>query len=90
MSSSVTGIVSWNTSTIAFSFVEACVVAMSRHGETGDAPGDAFDKTVIELADYLTAADARLCCARYVSHLMTADRQELTIADVTILAYGRF
>jgi hypothetical protein len=80
----------WDASAIAFSFVEACVTAMSLRGETGDAPGDAFDETVLELADYLTAADARLCCARRVSHLMTADRQELTIAGVTILAHQQF
>jgi hypothetical protein len=80
----------WDASMIAFSFVEACVAAMSRYEETGDAPGEAFDETVIELADYLAAADARVCCARRVSHLMTPDRQELTIAGVTILAYERF
>jgi hypothetical protein len=80
----------WDASMIAFSFIEACVAAMSRYEETGDAPGEAFDETVIELADYLVAADARVCCARRVSHLMTLDRQELTIAGVTILAYERF
>lgn len=80
----------WDASMIAFSFVEACVAAMSRYEETGDATGEAFDETVIELADYLAAADARVCCARRVSHLMTPDRQELTIAGVTILAYERF
>lgn len=81
---------SWNVSTIAFSFVEACVAKMSRYEETGDAPGEAFDETVIELADYLAAADARVCCARRVSHLMTPDRQQMTIAGVTILAYEQF
>ena len=80
----------WDASMIAFSFVEACVAAMSQSEETGDAPGEAFDETVIELADYLAADDARVCCTRSVSHLMTPDRQELTIAGVTILAYKRF
>jgi hypothetical protein len=80
----------WDASMIAFSFVETCVAAMSRYEETGDAPGEAFDETVIVLADYLAANDARVCCARRVSHLMTPERQELTIAGVTILAYERF
>jgi len=79
-----------DASAIAFSFVEACVTAMSLGGETGDDPGDAFEETVIELADYLAASGARLCCARRVSHLMTADRRELTIAGVSILAHQRF
>jgi hypothetical protein len=80
----------WNASTIAFSFVEACVTAMSLCGETGPAPGDAFEETVFELADYLAAADARLCCARRISHLMTADRQQMRIAGVTVLAHQPF
>ena len=80
----------WDASMIAFSFVEACVAVMSRSEETGDAPGEAFDEKVIELADYLAAADARVCCARRVSHMMTPDRQELNIAGVTVLAYERF
>jgi hypothetical protein len=80
----------WDASLIAFSFIEACVAAMSQYQETGDAPGEAFDETVIELADYLAAADTRVWCARRVSHLMTPDRQGLTIAGVTILAHERF
>lgn len=35
------------------------------------------------LAAYLAADDARVCCARHVSHLMTPDRQQMTIAGVT-------
>ena len=45
---------------------------------------------VLELADYLDSADARLGCARRVSHLMTEDRQEVTLAGVTILAHQQF
>jgi hypothetical protein len=80
----------WPASTIAYRFVDACVTEMSIHGETGAAPGEAFEETVLELADYLSAADARLCCARRVSHLMTADHRQLKIAGVTILAQQRF
>src|SRR5262249_731318 len=39
---------------------------------------------------YLDSENSRLACARRVSHLMTADRNELTIAGVTILAHQQF
>jgi len=63
---------------------------MSSCRETGDAPGEAFDETVVELVDYLAAVDAQVCCARRVSHLMTRDRQQLTIAGVAVLAHEQF
>lgn len=80
----------WYTDNLAFRFVDACIAELSRRGETGEAPTNAVEVMVLELADYLDSADARLGCARRVSHLMTEDRQEVRFAGVTILAHQQF
>jgi hypothetical protein len=80
----------WYPDTLAFQFVDATIAELTHSGETGDTPNDAVEVTLLHLVDYLDSENSRLACARRVSHLMTADRQELTIAEVTILAYQRF
>ena len=71
-------------------FLDATIAELTCRGETGDTPNDAVEVTLLQLVDYLDSEDSRLACARRVSHLMTDDRQELTIAGVTILAYQQF
>jgi hypothetical protein len=80
----------WYPDTLAFQFIDATIAELTRRGETGDTPNDAVEVTLLHLVDYLDREDSRLACARRVSHLMTGDRQELTIAGVTILAYRQF
>ena len=80
----------WYSENLACSFVDACVAELSLRGESGDAPSDAVEAMVLELVDYLDAPEARVACARRVSHLMTEDRQEMTLAGVTILAHRRW
>jgi hypothetical protein len=80
----------WYPDNLAFQFVDACIAELTRREETGDTPNDAVEVTLLRLVDYLDAEDSRLACARRVSHLMTDNRQELTIAGVTILAYQQF
>jgi len=80
----------WFPDNLAFQFVEAAIAELTRRGETGDTPSDAVEVTLLHLVDYLDSDDSRLACARRVSHLMTADRKELTIAGVTILEYRQF
>jgi hypothetical protein len=80
----------WYPNTLTFQFIDATIAELTRLGETGDTPNDAIEVTLLHLVDYLDSKDSRLACARRVSHLMTADRQELTIAGVTILAYQQF
>jgi hypothetical protein len=77
----------WFPDNFAFRFAEACVTELTRQEKTGAASGDAVEAVLPELVDYLGSADTRLACARRVSHLMTADRAELTVAGVTILAH---
>lgn len=78
----------WFPDHLAFDFVEATIAELTRRGETGDTPNGAVEVTLLHLIDYLDTEDSRLACARRVSHLMTADRKELTIAGVTILDTG--
>ena len=80
----------WFPDPLAFRFVEAAIAEMNRCGQTGDAPNDAAEVALLHLVDYLDSGDSRLACARRVSHLMTEDRKELTIAGVTILEYRQF
>jgi hypothetical protein len=80
----------WYPDTLTFQFIDATIAELSRRGETGDTPNDAVEVTLLHLVDYLDRKDSRLACARRVSHLMTDDRQELTIAGVTILPYHQF
>jgi Apea-like HEPN len=80
----------WFPDHLASDFVEATIAGLTRRGETGDTPNDAVEVTLLRLVDYLASEDCRLACARRVSHLMTADRKELTIAGVTILEYRQF
>jgi hypothetical protein len=80
----------WFPDNFAFRFVEAAIAELTRRRETGNAPSDAVEVVLLELIGYLDAGDSRVACARRVSHLMTADRRELTIAGVTILAQQRF
>lgn len=80
----------WYPDVLAFQFVDATIAELTRRGETGDTPNDAVEVTLLHLVDYLDSEDSRVACARRVSHLMTADRKELTIAGVTILAYQQF
>ncbi|HUZ54403.1 MAG TPA: hypothetical protein VMU94_17995 [Streptosporangiaceae bacterium] len=80
----------WYPDTLAFQFIDATIAELTRCGETGDTPNDAVEVTLLHLVDYLDSEDSRLACARRVSHLMTTDRKELTIAGVTILAYQQF
>ena len=80
----------WYPDALVFQFVDATIAELARLGETGDTPNDAVEVTLLHLVDYLDAEDSRLACARRVSHLMTTDRRELTIAGVTVLAYQQF
>lgn len=80
----------WPADSLAFHLVDACIAELSRRRETGEAPSDAVEVMVLGLVDYLDSADSRVGCARRVSHLMTEDRQELTLAGVTILANRQF
>lgn len=80
----------WYPDNLAFHFVDACIAQLTLREETGDTPSDAIEIMLLELVDYLDSEDSRLACARRVSHLMTEDRQQLTIAGVTILAYHQF
>jgi hypothetical protein len=80
----------WFPDNLAFQFVEATIAELTRLGETGDTPNDAVEVTLLHLVDYLDSEDSRLACARRVSHLMTSDRKELTIASVTILEHQQF
>jgi hypothetical protein len=80
----------WLPDNFAFSFVEACVTELTRLGGTGADAGEAVGVVLPELTGYLGSADASLACARRVCHLMTADRKELTLAGVTILAQDQF
>ena len=80
----------WFPDNLAFEFVEATIAELTRRGETGDTPNDAVEVTLLHLLDYLDSEESRLACARRVSHLMTADRKELTIAGVTILEHRQF
>ena len=80
----------WYPDILVFQFIDATIAELTRRGETGDTPNDAVEVTLLHLVDYLDSEDCRLACARRVSHLMTDDRQELTIAGVTILAYRQF
>jgi hypothetical protein len=80
----------WFPDHLAFDFVEATISELTRRGETGDTPNDAAEIALLHLVDYLDTEDSRLACARRVSHLMTADRKELTIAGVTILEHRKF
>jgi hypothetical protein len=80
----------WSPDVLAFQFIEATIAELTRRGETGDRPSDAIEVTLLQLVDYLDSEDFRLACARRVSHLMTADRKELTIAGVTVLEYQQF
>jgi hypothetical protein len=80
----------WYPDVLAFQFVDATIAELTRCGETGDTPNDAVEVTLLHLIDYLDREDSRVACARRVSHLMTDDRQELTIAGVTILAHQQF
>jgi hypothetical protein len=70
----------WFPDHLAFDFVEATIAELTRRGETGDTPNDAVEIALLRLLDYLDTKDSRLACARRVSHVMTADRKELTIA----------
>jgi hypothetical protein len=80
----------WYPDNLACSSIDACVAELSRQGESGDAPSDAVEAMVLELVDYLDAPEAQVACARRVSHLMTEDMQEMTVAGVTILAQRRW
>jgi hypothetical protein len=80
----------WFPDHLAFGFVEATIAELTRRGETGDTPNDAVEIALLHLVDYLDTEDSCLACARRVSHLMTADRKELTIAGVTILEHRKF
>jgi hypothetical protein len=80
----------WYAENLSCRFVDACVAELSLRGETGDAPSDAVEAMVLELGDYLDAPGARVACTRRVSHLMTEDREELSIGGVTILAYRQW
>ena len=80
----------WFPDHLAFDFVEATIAELTRRGETGDTPDDAVEIALLHLIDYLDTEDSRLACARRVSHLMTADGKELTIAGVTILEHRQF
>jgi hypothetical protein len=80
----------WYPDNLVCSFIDACVAELSRQGESGDAPSDAVEAMVLELVDYLDAPEAQVGCARRVSHLMTEDKQEMTVAGVTILAQRRW
>ena len=77
---------------LAFQFVDATIAELTRCGETGDAPDHAVQVTLLHLIDYLDREDSRVACAqdRTCPISMTDDRQELTIAGVTILAYQQF
>lgn len=80
----------WYPDNVAFRFVDTCIAELTFRGETGDTPSDTVEAMLLGLVDYLDADDARLACARRVSHLMTDNRQELTVAGVTILPYQQF
>ena len=80
----------WFPDHLAFRFIEAAIAELASRGETGDTPNDAAEVALLQLVDYLDSGDSRLACARRVSHLMTADRKELTIAGVTVLEYRQF
>ena len=45
---------------------------------------------VLELVDYLDSPESRVACARRVSHLMTEDREDMTLAGVAILAHRQW
>jgi Apea-like HEPN len=80
----------WFPDHLAFRFIEAAIAELTSRGETADTPNDAAEIALLNLVDYLDSGESRLACARRVSHLMTADRKELTIAEVTILEYRQF
>jgi len=80
----------WYPDHLAFQFIEAAIAEVTCRGETGDTPNDAVEVALLHLVDYLDSGGSRLACARRVSHLMTADRKELTIVGVTILEYRQF
>lgn len=80
----------WFADNLTVRFVDACIAELALRGETGEAPSDAVEVMVLELMDYLDSPDSRLACARRVSHLMTEDRQELSVAGVTIFAHRQW
>jgi Apea-like HEPN len=70
----------------AFSLIQASIARLGRSGEDYQASSETVEALIVQLIDYLDAGTASVSCARMVCHLMTEDRKELLVGDVTVLA----
>ena len=74
----------------ALSLVEASIASLGRNGEDYRATSETVEELIVQLIDYLDGDEVKVSSARMVCHLMTEDRDELEIGDVTILAGSRW
>src|SRR5205807_8067511 len=66
---------------------EASIAQLGRHHEKYDATSATAEALIVQLIEYLDADEVTVRCTRVVCHLMTEDRGELRIGDVTVLAH---
>ena len=71
---------------VSFSLIEASIAHLGRSGQDYRATSETVEELIVQLIDYLDVEETKVSSARVVCHLMTEDRHELEIGDVTILA----
>jgi hypothetical protein len=74
-------------SSYIFSFLEACIARCARERWKGnfDADSPAVDETIDELVAVLATTSNEIVCCRHVSHLTTANGDDVQINDMTVV-----